>query len=180
MKVTYQLIIILCFTTNISSLWAKNTNSKISRDAFHKIALKSNLAQSESKTLWLDKNIQNKISQILSHNYPKLRLRYKRYQSTEHQQTVWFLDEIGKERPISFGISIINNQVDLIRVLVFRESRGGEIQMQAFSEQFNQIALNQEMRLNKRIDGITGATMSVSAMKKIARVALMLHQQVTK
>ena len=89
------------------------------------------------------------------------------------------MDEIGKERPISFGISIINGGVDLIKVIKFRESRGGEIQMEAFSEQFNQASLNNESRLDKSIDGITGATMSVSAMKKIARVALTLHQVVS-
>jgi hypothetical protein len=152
-----------------------NAGNKITKNEFQKVALKQNFAQAENRTLWLDKEIQLKINQILDHNYPKLRIRYKKFSDDSNFQTVWFLDEIGKERPISFGVSIINDRVDLIKVIKFRESRGGEIQMEAFSEQFSQAALNNESRLDKNIDGITGATMSVSAMKKITRVALTLH-----
>ena len=175
MKLVYQLIIVLFLLVNQVVFAANNLTSK----EFQALALKQNITQSQNKTLWLDKEIQQKINQILNHNYPKLRLRYKQYQANDHFQTVWFLDEIGKERLISFGISIINNRVDLIKVIKFRESRGGEIQMTVFSEQFNQIGLNKDSSLNKHIDGITGATMSVSAMKKITRVALMLHQLVS-
>lgn len=133
------------------------------------------------KTLWLDKSIQQKIEPILDHQYPKLRLNYWQKSFTNRPsdtQTVWVLDEIGKEQPITFAISIKNDQVTLIRVLKFRESRGGEIQMLAFSDQFEQVALDDNLLLNKNIDGITGATMSVNAMKKITRLALMLHQHV--
>lgn len=126
------------------------------------------------KTLWLNDEIQAKITEILEHSYPKLRLRYWLHDD----QTVWFLDEIGKERPISFGISVKSQRINLIKVLEFRESRGGEIHMQAFTEQFDQIKLTDDNKLDKHIDGITGATMSVTAMKKIARVALMLDQEV--
>ena len=133
----------------------------------------------QAKTLWLDKAVQKKITAILDHRYPKLRLRYWLQQATDKIQTVWFLDEIGKERPISFAVSVVNGRVELIRVLAFRESRGGEIQMRAFTDQFFQIGLNNEDALDKNIDGISGATMSVSAMKKITRIALMLHKEVT-
>lgn len=152
--------------------------ANLSKKEFHSLAFKQNINQAENKSLWLDKSLQQKINKILNHNYPKLRLRYKRFISDELQQTSWFLDEIGKEKPISFGISIINDRVDLIRVIKFRESRGGEIQMQAFEQQFNQAGLNDELFLDKNIDGISGATMSVNAMKKITRVALMLHRLV--
>ncbi|WP_196137239.1 FMN-binding protein [Aliikangiella sp. G2MR2-5] len=128
----------------------------------------------EKKTLWLDDELQSRIRAIIDHNYPKLRLKYWQ----KNNQTVWFLDKIGKERPISFGISIQNNKVDLIRVLAFRESRGGEIRMQSFTEQFNNISIDENNKLDQSIDGITGATMSVNAMKKITRMALMLDKLV--
>ncbi|GAA4356781.1 hypothetical protein GCM10023151_05050 [Kangiella marina] len=124
------------------------------------------------KTLWLDDEVQEKITEILDHSYPKLRLRYWQHSD----QSVWFLDEIGKEKPISFGVSVKGQQISAIRVLEFRESRGDEIHMQAFTEQFEQIKLTEDNELDRHIDGITGATMSVSAMKKIARVALMLNE----
>ncbi len=129
----------------------------------------------EKKTLWLNQDLQNDISIILDHPYPKLRLQYWQLDN----QSVWFLDEIGKERPISFGISIKNNQISLIKVLAFRESRGDEIRMQAYTEQFNGVQLNKDDRLNQSIDGITGATMSVNAMKKISRLALKLARITT-
>ncbi len=84
------------------------------------------------------------------------------------------MDKIGKEKPISFGISIKKDRVHQIRVLAFRESRGWEIKMKAFTDQFNSIGTDQENNLDQHIDGITGATMSVNAMKKITRAALML------
>ena len=131
-----------------------------------------------TKTLWLTDDLQENISTILGHRYPKLRLRY--WQHSKKNQTVWFLDEIGKERPISFAISVIDKTVHLMKVLEFRESRGGEIHMSTFQNQFNNISLNSKQKLDKHIDGITGATMSVSAMKKITILALQLHSRVTK
>ncbi len=135
----------------------------------------------ETETIWLKKELQSKIKKILDHKYPKLRIRYKRNQSTENitnATTVWYLDEIGKDRPISFGISVRQNRIQLIRVLAFRETRGYEIKMPAFAQQFEQIGVNKQGALDHTIDGITGATMSVNAMKKIARVAILLHKAV--
>lgn len=127
------------------------------------------------KTLWLDQSLQDSLTSILGHPYPKLRLRYWKLDN----QTVWFLDEIGKERPITFGVSVIDNRIDKIEVIEFRESRGYEIHMETFSRQFDDLSLTEDNDLNGHIDGITGATMSVSAMKKIARVGLLLHKLVS-
>jgi len=89
------------------------------------------------------------------------------------------LEEIGKERPISFAVAVKDNQIIQIKVLEFRESRGYEIHMQAFTQQFKQVGVDSNGNLNKNIDGITGATMSVNAMKKISRIAILLHKIVT-
>jgi hypothetical protein len=160
--------------------------ANLTKQAFIQLSLQPSQADPKSvttkQTLWLDDELQAKIHSILDHNYPKLRLKYwqNQYNLNDqlHFQTLWFLEEIGKEKPISFAVSVINDRVSLIRVLKFRESRGGEIQMLSFSEQFYQLGLNQDNQLDQNIDGITGATMSVSAMKKITRLALMLHQEV--
>ena len=139
-----------------------------------------------TKTLWLNKNTQYDIKKILNHKYPKLRLRYKTNQNaisntdpsaTLNPTTVWFLDEIGKERPITFAVAVKNNKIQAIRVLEFRESRGYEIKLPAFVKQFEQIGVDQKGKLDHNIDGITGATMSVRAMKNISRLALLLHKK---
>lgn len=169
-----QLIISFLLMISIQSSIAVETMTK---KEFLDLAYKGQLSEVVIKTLWLNEKQQTIIERILGHRYPKLRLRY--WYHSEHSQSVWFLDEIGKERPISFAVSIINSRVDLIKVLAFRESRGGEIQMSAFSEQFNNIGIDAESKLDQHIDGITGATMSVTAMKKITRLALVLHDEVT-
>ena len=130
------------------------------------------------QTIWLKKEIQSHIKSILDHKYAKLRIRYNINSNHRSPTTVWFLDEIGKERPISFAVSVKNDRVQMIRVLEFRESRGYEIHIPAFSKQFEQAGLNDDGKLDQNIDGITGATMSVSAMKKMARLAIFLHQSV--
>ena len=132
----------------------------------------------QTKTLWLKKEIQSEVSNILDHKYPKLRVRYKISDGSKPPTSVWYLDEIGKERPITFGVSIKNSRVQMIQVLEFRESRGYEISIPAFAKQFEDIGVDDEHNLDQNIDGITGATMSVSAMKKIARLAILLHKTV--
>ncbi len=160
-------------------------NAKIymTQDEFLSSISNYNEFQVESKTLWLNKNIQSKIIKILNHKYPKLRLRYKvikNLKTASHNTSVWFLEEIGKERPISFAVAINNRQIVDIQILEFRESRGFEISIPAFAKQFTMAKLNNNGKLDKKIDGITGASMSVSAMKKISRVALMLHNYINK
>jgi len=130
-----------------------------------------------SHTLWLNKSLQESIRLLIGHPYPKLRLRYKIIYSSEKPTTIWYLDEIGKERPISFAVSVRDAKIQLIRVLDFRESRGHEIHLQTFADQFSQNNVNSDGDFEHSIDGITGATMSVRAMKKMARLALMLHSK---
>ncbi len=128
------------------------------------------------KTLWLKSELQEKIKSILQHPYPKIRLTYRWLKINKKLVSIWFLNEIGKERPISFAIWVQDNKVQQMRVLAFRESRGGEIAMPAFEQQFVGNSLNQDGLFVNQIDGITGATLSVRAMKKVAKLAIILHQ----
>lgn len=128
----------------------------------------------EMKTLWLNNDMKEQLAGILNHQYTGLRIRYW----INDGRTAWILDEIGKERPITIGIVIDDNQIELVRVLEFRESRGGEVRYPFFTEQFQGAGLNSNDKLTKHIDGISGATLSVRAVTKVSRVALHLHQQV--
>ena len=47
-----------------------------------------------------------------------------------------------------------------------------------FTDQFNEIGLTGELDLDRGIDGISGATLSVRALKKLARLALYLHTRI--
>lgn len=127
----------------------------------------------ENKVLWLNKPLQQRAAIILGHNYQGLRVRY--WQAGN--RSAWILDEIGKEQPITTGVVIENNQIVAVDVLVYRESRGGEVQQNFFTKQFQGLTLDKNDKLSKKIDGITGATLSVWALQKVARLALMFDSQ---
>ena len=93
-------------------------------------------------------------------------------------RTAWILKEIGKTEPITFGIVIKDNKIEKIKVLEFRESRGWEVKYPAFTKQFYGAGLESD-KLTKRIDGISGATLSLWAMTGVSRMALYLHQHLS-
>lgn len=128
----------------------------------------------EPEVLWLDKAMKSEMGKIMSRRWRGLRVRYWR----RDDHTVWILEEIGKEKPITFGTSIRAGKIERMRVLVFRESRGWEVRYPAFTAQFDNAALTPKRKLDRKIDGVSGATLSVRAMKKIARLSLYLHDHI--
>jgi len=125
------------------------------------------------QVLWLKDDIKAAAEDILGHRYPGLRIRYW----GEGQRTAWILEEIGKEQPITVGLVVKQQKMERITVLEFRESRGWEVRHPFFTEQFQGIGLTAERELDQPIDGISGATLSVRALKKLAVLALYLHRQ---
>ncbi len=128
------------------------------------------------KVIWLTDDLKKEIEKILQHPYAKLRVKYWQQDS----KSAWVLDEIGKEKPITVGVIINDGKIANLRVLAFRESRGWEVEQPFFTRQFRQSSLRKDNRLNRNIDGITGATLSVRALKKLARMALLLDQKIRK
>lgn len=127
------------------------------------------------QVVWPDETLNKKITGILGHKYKSLRIRYWK----KENRTAWVLDEIGKEKPITTGIVINNGKIERVRVLIFRESRGWEVRHTFFTEQFDEAALKNDMALDKSIDNISGATLSVRAVTKLARLALLLDQHIS-
>lgn len=144
----------------------------------------------KQSALWLTSNLKAEIQRDFDYQIRGLRVKYWE----KNGRTAWILDEIGKEQPITLGVVIENNTVDSVSVLIYRESRGGEIRYPFFTDQFKSIQLidinadknstkneksnknkKKKYKLNKQIDGITGATLSVNATKKITKVSLFLH-----
>ena len=71
---------------------------------------------------------------------------------------------------------IQNQQIEQSKVLVFRESRGWEIKFPSFAQQFLGARLTDKLQLDRKVDGITGATLSVNAYERLARLALVLDR----
>ena len=125
------------------------------------------------RLLWLTKELQAEAAHILGHDYPAARLRYW----LRDERSAWILEEIGKEKPITVGIVIDGGKIELVRVLIFRESRGDEVRHPFFTDQYKGAALRSDRELDRPIDGITGATLSVRALTRLARLALFLHDE---
>ena len=123
--------------------------------------------------IWLTGDRKEAVQQILGHRYASLRVRYWR----QAERSAWILEEIGKDLPITIGFVIHAGHIERIKVLVFRESRGWEIRHPFFTDQFRDARLDDKGNLDRTIDGISGATLSVRAMKKLARLALYLDAE---
>jgi hypothetical protein len=127
---------------------------------------------SKPEVLWLTKDVAAQASRILGHAPYQLRQRYWK----SGDKTAWILEEIGKEELITAGFVIENGKLLQARILVYRESRGGEVRYPAFLKQYEGAALDSERQLDRNIDGISGATLSVRAMGRMARLALYFDQ----
>jgi len=128
-----------------------------------------------AKTLWVAGDLREGVEGMLGHRFGALRVRYW----LDGARSAWVLDEVGKELPITIGVSVSKGAIDNLRVLEFRESRGWEVRYPFFTDQFVDAQLGPDERLDQRIDGITGATLSVGAVTRIAQIALLMHEHVT-
>ncbi|MEZ5278285.1 MAG: FMN-binding protein [Opitutaceae bacterium] len=131
--------------------------------------------------LWLSRDIRSAVHDILGHDYPALRIRYWRAESVDGAgtRTAWILEEIGKVKPITAGLVVRDGALEEVKVLIYRESHGWEVKHPFFTNQFRGAALDKSGRLTQQIDGIAGATLSVDALTRLGRLALVLHDRVT-
>ena len=119
--------------------------------------------------LWLDATLKEQAARILDHPYRSIRVRYW----ARADRSAWILEEIGKVKPITIGFVGEDDRIQTAKVLIYRESIGWEIRHPFFTDQFNQVGMDDQLKLDRTIDGISGATMSVSAMEKLSRLALL-------
>jgi hypothetical protein len=124
------------------------------------------------EALWLNSDLKVEIERLVEHPWHGLRVRYCR----QGDKTAWILDEIGKTEPITSGIVVSEGRVERVRVLIFRESRGAEVNRGAFTRQYENASLGEDYTLDRNIDGITGATLSVWALNRQVKLALLLDR----
>ncbi|BAJ03582.1 FMN-binding protein [Shewanella violacea] len=175
MKLTPLCILACTFIFNLAF-----SQSTLARGVYQEpqdfISQAFNAPAPKAKVFWIDDEAQAVIEEILSHRFKKMRLRYWQQES----ETIWILEEIGKESPITVAIHIKDQAIAQTKVLVYRESRGDEVRHDFFTDQFKSAKLKNDLKLDQHIDGITGATLSVRALTKLSRIALWLDAHVTK
>jgi hypothetical protein len=126
-----------------------------------------------NKVLWVNDELREAVRSSLHRDLGQLRIRYWQ----EDTRTAWILDEIGKDLPITTGIVIESGAIESVQVLVFRESRGWEVRYPFFTDQFREARLR-DSALDRNIDNISGATLSVNALKRQAQLALFLAEYI--
>jgi Na+-translocating ferredoxin:NAD+ oxidoreductase RnfG subunit len=144
---------------------ATESTARFVRDAF--------AAPPQADNLWITDALRPTVRQILGHDLRVVRLPYWR----QGKRTAWVINEVGKEMPITVGVVVDDGRIERVRVLAYRESRGWEVQSANFLRQFVDARLGEQQQLDRSIDGIAGATLSVRAMVRVSRLALWLHQE---
>jgi hypothetical protein len=85
-------------------------------------------------------------------------------------------EEVGKYRPMTFMVGAgPGREVLGVEVLVYRESRGGEVRRERFLRQYRGKGAEDPVRTNRDILNVAGATLSVNAMNRgVKRVLVTL------
>ena len=98
---------------------------------------------------------------------------YKAYRSGRSEGYAVVSEEVGKFHLITYAVAVTpQGKVKQVEVLVYRESRGGEIRHRRFLQQYVGKSIQDPIRLNRDILNVTGATLSVRAMNRGVRKAL--------
>lgn len=124
-------------------------------------------------SFWVPDSLTSDIHKIMERSYNLPRIKYWE----KDGRTVWILEEIGKVKPITAGYVIAkDNTIERMKVLIYRESHGWEVKHDFFTDQFDGLALKENQKLDGYIDNISGATMSVDALRNLGKLALFLHK----
>lgn len=173
----------LIYISTALLLWVSSLSAETyleSRDFIEQVLGENSI----QKVLWVSSDLRKELKESLGDNISAARVRYwqsspvsNETKSDNAKKTIWVLDKIGRDKPITVGIVIENQKIERLEILAFRESRGYEVKYPRFTNQFSGLFLSKKIELNARVDNITGATLSVNAVKKTARLALFLQSQ---
>ncbi len=84
-------------------------------------------------------------------------------------------EEVGKFYPITYLVGVNPDlNVKGVRVLVYRESHGGDIRRERFLHQYRGKSLGDPIRSQRDIINISGATLSVNALNRGVKKVLFL------
>ena len=114
---------------------------------------------------------QSAIARLLGKRYKTTSIRYW----THKGKTAYILEEIGKVEYITTGIAVQGGRITGMSVLVYRETHGMEVARSTFTNQFKGVSIKSNSQLSKNPRNIAGATLSVRALTKLARLALYLE-----
>ena len=123
-----------------------------------------------NKAIVLDATQQKAVRAILGKRYKTTSIRHW----SVGKKTAFILEEIGKTEYITTGYVVSGGKISTVKVLVYRETHGWEVARPTFTKQFEGAQLKGGNQLSRAAKNIAGATLSVRALTKLARLALYL------
>ena len=118
----------------------------------------------------LDKPLITAAKRILGYQPRGQSLRYWQ----DEERTAWVLEDQGQYQPMTVGIVIDQSQIEVLRVLIHRETQGWQVKQNFFTERFSGASLRPDKQLSQRIDALSGATYSSRSIVDLSRWALFL------
>ena len=125
-----------------------------------------------TRTLTLTASHQSKIRSLMGHEYRPSKVRYW----MSGRRMVVILEEVGKTQPITTGFVVSGGKIELVKMLIYRETIGAEVRRTSFTNQFKGATIGSNGKLTRRINNIAGATLSTRAFMEMGRVAVYLDQ----
>ena len=125
-----------------------------------------------TRTLTLTASHQSKIRRLMGHEYRPSKVRYW----MSGRRMVVILEEVGKTQPITTGFVVNGGKIELVKMLIYRETIGAEVRRTSFTSQFKGATIGSNGKLTRRINNIAGATLSTRAFMEMGRVAVYLDQ----
>ncbi len=100
--------------------------------------------------------------------------------SNDTLQALGLMDNVyGKAQPITFlTIFTLDGKIHSNHIIKYREEHGGQVANEAWNKQFVGMDNNSDIKSN--VDGISGATISVNAVKKGVQKLLLLIGNIQK
>jgi len=131
------------------------------------------------RTFALDKSMRARLAQRLG--YAPVRDRYTIFVATSHGQIDGYAvvdDEQGLHQPITFATRLSpRGMVERVEIMVYREPRGDEVRDARFRKQFEGKTSQDQLRLNRDIDAVSGATVSSASLAVGVRRATVLVEE---
>lgn len=127
----------------------------------------------------LQKSIKGKIGRLVPSVWEP---SYATFTARQNGQTIGYaviVEEIGKHRPFTVIVAATPDfRVKDVAVMVYRETRGGEITQRRFLAQYKGKRPGDPIQLDRDIIGISGATLSVQGTNRAVHKALAVLQLV--
>jgi len=109
---------------------------------------------------------------VLGYEYPVGTIKYRQ----SNDLSAWQITTKGKYGLITSRILIDKGKIIDCRVLSSNEIRGKQVTKRRYLRQFTGISLLKSNKLSKRVDAISGATVSSKAVTHAATLALRLEE----